>query len=157
MILLLSPLRVADGLRSGSLSETQKARLVLVGYVITLVLSGRSLAGIRDLRELIATGFYLVVVVSGFWGCFKANQQGDGRSFIERYVCLGVPLSIVVYGLYTLAYYGGFVVLRTRGYDAVSYYQAAQPYFMVLSLVTVVVFFAILRRLLVRVASATAV
>ena len=158
MTLFFRPARVAAGLSSGTLSEAQKARLVLLGYIVNLVLGGRSLAGVHTLRDAAITAFYVVVVISGFWGCFKANQQGDGRSFVERYTCIGVSLGVLLYGGYTLLFYVAWWVLHSRaGYDAASYSSAAQPYFAMLSLVTVILFFAILRRLITRVASVPAV
>lgn len=40
----------------------------------------------------------LTIIVLG-WGifvCYRANKQGDGRNFIERFMCLSIPISIQV-------------------------------------------------------------
>lgn len=157
-MLILNPARVAAGLRSGSISEEAKARLIVVGYIVTMLLGGRSLPGYRTWSELLLSAVYLGGALGGIWSCFRANQEGDGRAFVERYMCIGVPVSILVFGLYTALYYAAFFALRGRpGYDAASYATTVRPYFVLLSLLALAVFFLTLRRFIKQVSGVPAI
>lgn len=46
------------------------------------------------------------ISVLGIIACFIANHKGDGRNFIERFMCLSVPISIRV-GVYFLLLFLG--------------------------------------------------
>jgi hypothetical protein len=157
-MLILSPGRVAAGLEARSISEEAKARLILFGYALTSLFGGRSLPGYATWGEILLSVVYLGASVAGIWSCFRANQAGDGHSFVERYVCLGVPISVLVFGSYTALYYLGFFALRSRsGFDAASYASTVRPYFMMLSIGALVLFFVVLRRFIRRVAGAPTV
>ena len=157
-MLIVNPARVATGLRLGTISEESKARIIIVGYVVTLVLGGRSLPGYRTWGELLLSAAYLGAALGGFWSCFQANQSGDGRAFVERYMCIGVPVSVLVFGSYTVVYYAAFFALRGRpGYDAASYANSVRPYFLLLSFAALAIFFLTLRRFIRRVSDAPAI
>jgi hypothetical protein len=103
---LLDAAGLADELRRDELSEKQKLAYMVAMVVVGLLL-GRS-AGMEPWTLLGAAValLQLGIAVGGVWYCFAANQRGDGRSFIERFVCLGVPLwiwwAVANYTLYFL-------------------------------------------------------
>jgi hypothetical protein len=105
---------LAEALAAGSLSEREKFHYLLVWTVVASVVGqviGTSLRWDRLRLMSIAPG--LLINLVGLLACFKANARGDNRAFLERYVCLSVPVGLVVGALHYLLYYGmGFVGLR---------------------------------------------
>jgi hypothetical protein len=59
---------------------------------------------------------------AGVYVCYRANAAGDGRRFIERFICLAVPLTIWTFlaGIAVAAalYFG--LGLRGEGYGTVA-------------------------------------
>lgn len=154
MMLLLDPGRVAAGLRTGELTEAQKAKLVLGGFVVVSLLTASSASVPRTWGGVLYAVLYLACSVAGIWSCFRANEEGDGRSFVERYVCLSAPLSVLMYLAYVVLFYGAFFVLRHRpGYDAASFAQTVAPYFVLVGLALLFGYFALLRKYIKRIAA----
>ncbi len=67
----------------------------------------------------------LLITIGGLVVCFQANAYGDNRAFLERYLCLSVPLGFMTYVLYYAIYYGlglagaaaGWVESDARNWD----------------------------------------
>lgn len=129
-MLFLNPRRVAEKLRNDALSETTRYRFV----VGALLLQGgdaltRSLYTSGTTGQRLA-GALLAVVVSlvGLHFAHRTNERGDNRAFIERWLCLSVPLTfwtrnvpyIVQVGLYyvmgTSPLFGQFLPLIWVGH-----------------------------------------
>ena len=55
----------------------------------------------------------LLISIVGLVACFRANAGRDNRAFLERYLCLSVPLGPVTYALY-------YAVYCVHGHDRVS-------------------------------------
>lgn len=156
-MLLLNPSRVARGLRTGELTELQKAKLVVAGVVVMSLASTLSGGEVRTWGSLLYYAVYLACSVAGLWVCFRANEQGDGRSFVERYVCLSIPLCVLTYLAYLAIFYSVFFVLRSRpGYDAAGYAQRVGPYFLLVSFAFLFAYFAVLRAYITRIAASPA-
>ena len=146
-MLLFNPSRVARGLRSGELTETQKARLLLGGAIGTGLVGNLASRGFETGNDVVFLVLYLTGMAAGLWTCYRTNQQGDGKFFVERFVCLSVPLTLLMFGTYLLLYYVAFWILRSRpGYDAASYYVTVKPYFLALSLGLLYAYYALLKR-----------
>lgn len=47
-----------------------------------------------DLRDHLSDILFFMLLVIGTLICFKNNEQGDGKEFIERLVCLSIPIAI---------------------------------------------------------------
>ena len=148
-MLILHPRRVADELRNGTLSENAKARLVLLGYLPATVFGRGALSVVRTWGDFLIMFVIAAVAFGGFWGCFRINQEGDGRAFIERFMCLSTPVWVWLYIVYFGAYYAVFAVLHNRpGLGPTQFATTVRPYFMLASLATLGVFFYCTRRLL---------
>jgi len=104
---ILRPRRLAAAFAAGALSEREKLHYLLVWAALGLLAPSRFEAGAtwNGARLAFMTGGLLISIV-GLLACFEANTRGDGRSFVERYVCLSVPLGILTYVLYYVLYYG---------------------------------------------------
>jgi hypothetical protein len=148
-LLVLNPRRVAAELRAQTLPEATKARLILVGYLVNAVFGHAYLLRARTWGQLLLSAVAIAVVISGFWSCFKTNQAGDGRAFIERYMCVAVPLWCLIYGAYLIIYYTAYFVLRHRpGYGAADFAATVNPYFSLAAIGVLVLFFRLARRYL---------
>jgi len=123
-VYLFNPSLLARMLRDGALSERQKFNIVLFSLAVQSSDSfvgtfwGRS--GRGNTRWYIA--LHLVMALIGTRFCFNANARGDDRNFIERFFCLGVPLSLWLslapYAL-DLAFYYGLYHLYGVGVHAI--------------------------------------
>jgi hypothetical protein len=115
---LLDAARLADELREDALSETQKLAYLIAMAAIGLLLGRSSGMGPWTLLGAAVALLQLGIAVGGVWYCFAANQRGDGRSFIERFVCLGVPLwiwwAVANYTLYFLGLAVAFLPAMSR-------------------------------------------
>jgi hypothetical protein len=157
-MLLLSPARVALGLRTDTLSEAQKAGLVIAGVILTAVLGSLSAPrGFSTWGNVLYLVLYVAGMAAGIWACYRANEEGDGRGFVERYVCLSVPLTALMYLGYLTLFYGAFFVLRERpGFETDAYAATVQPYFGPIALALLFAYFAALRVYIRRVAAPSA-
>ena len=80
--------------------ERLKYFLVFMGLV-TLVIYGSSL----DPIELTAIAIVhllieVIVCIVGIILCYKANQRGDDEEFVDRFICIWLPVSIRVGVIY---------------------------------------------------------
>jgi hypothetical protein len=123
---VLRPRHLADALASGEVSEREKFQYLLVWAAVGIVLPARlgGWTGWSHVRVAFLVASLLITIV-GLLACFRANARGDDRAFLERYLCLSVPVGIVTYGLYYGIYYGlglvgylvGLVERAARNWD----------------------------------------
>lgn len=56
--------------------------------------------GLSSWPPLPETGFAnIILIVLGVLLCYRANTEGDDEGFLVRFICLGLPVGVVVYGL----------------------------------------------------------
>ena len=105
--------QLANELRANALSETEKYRYLL-SLVVLRMLSEAGRSATAQPKNLFAN-LALVALLSlmGFHICHKVNQRGDNQKLIERLICLSVPVSIWVYLLTFVVYYGGFIATQS--------------------------------------------
>ena len=53
---------------------------------------------------------YLVLSFCGLVICFKTNQKGDNINFIERFICLSIPISIRLTVIICIIYIPYFLI-----------------------------------------------
>jgi len=96
---------LARELREGTLSEREKFKYLLANVVLYALLL--ELASYSPLEysesNLLMSLFSIIATIVGTYICYRTNQNGDGVKFIERYICLGVPLSIKILVLLIVA------------------------------------------------------
>ena len=106
--------RLAGELRANSLSETEKYRYLLAIVVLQLLNAvARILVAPRTNHDLPRVLAASVVSLVGLHICHEINKRGDNQRFIERFLCLSVPISIWVYLSYLVSFYAGFIVTQT--------------------------------------------
>ena len=102
---------LAQALRSGRVSEGEKTLYFVVLSVFQSVLAAwRSAAG-SGRSDAATYAVSALVVSAGVYVCYRANAAGDGQRFVERYVCLSVPLTIWTIG-------AGFLISALLMYGA---------------------------------------
>jgi hypothetical protein len=72
----------------------------------------------------------LAVTLIGIWTAFRANAAGDGRAFVERYVCIGVVLWIYLVIIYVATYYAIYALLAWRRMVTAEMYPAVATSYM---------------------------
>lgn len=97
--------KLAEQLRNGELSSKQKMRYLLLVFVFLGITPyaylGESYNAAYGLEVL-------VILFTSIWGilyCHEANEEGDGKNFIERFICIGVPVGVRVMVFFLPAYF----------------------------------------------------
>ncbi len=100
---LISASSLAISLRQNTLSERAKMHYLLLGSVMLAVVNCtyllawleytlEKLNAFDHLADAVVIIFQALIVLSAF----NANAQGDNRHFIERFICLSVPVTVRV-------------------------------------------------------------
>jgi len=140
--------QLALDLREGKVTEQDEVRY-LFAYVIwtsisILVLkwipSEYALSKIADIAEL-------GVTIIGLLICYKANSRGDGREFVVRFICMSWPVSVRLFAAFVPLGFAIGVVL------AVVTPEYVDPIADGLSILVTVVYFALIRRWLIRISA----
>jgi len=117
---ILRPRRLAAALAAGDVSEREKFQYLLVWALISIMIP-RHFGGWTGWSAVRVTflAVSLLITILGLLACFQANARGDNRAFVERYLCLSVPLGIMTYALYYAIYYGLGLVGLVTGWVAI--------------------------------------
>ena len=139
--------QLADELREGRLSEQQKFQYVLTTTLLHYLVGPQSLAtGPRDARTVTVLAGSAAIALAGLLVCFRVNQHGDGRHFIERYMCLAVPCIVRTYTIGYLLYYGlAIAVLLMAGQPGLAMFRDAWRLPLVFGALLLVTYFLVLR------------
>lgn len=85
--------RLAEELRSGNLSEKQKLMYFLV-YLSLLLASGAFTEATSVAMRILGVAIAIIIQLITTAVCYQANSRGDDKNFLERYICLQVPMTI---------------------------------------------------------------
>ena len=115
--MFLNPRQLANAFRGDRVPERTKYHLLLLGSIGQLVFGQPFLARARTWSSAQSVVITVAIVIWGIRSCYKANSRGDGGGFVERYICLSVPISIYA----TLAYFiAAFIIPSAAGTDGSS-------------------------------------
>lgn len=97
---------LAKELKEGTLSEREKFKYLLVSVVLQMLMLELINYMPTDYSHVAALVSILniLAVVVGTYLCYETNQDGDGVKFVERYICLSLPISVKILVLFILAY-----------------------------------------------------
>lgn len=110
---LLNAKRLADELRQDTVSEAQKYHYTLASLALKLLFgTGSVLTARPTYAYLVGTLLTALISFGGLRACFKVNEAGDNRRFLDRYLCLSVPLLIWSYLFYVLLFYADYFAAR---------------------------------------------
>jgi hypothetical protein len=103
---------LAKKLRLRSLSQSEKMKYFVASsacYVLFFEINGY-LNESPDFWPILRSAVTVMTTIIGIIFCYRANSEGDGQEFIDRFICLSWPIAIkVVVGmsLAYIAYLGG--------------------------------------------------
>ena len=94
---LLNYKQLARDLRDNKVSEREKLYYIIGTVVLSApLLIPHAPANYDDITgELVGIFILTLLTILGTIFIYRKNQQGDGKNFIERYVCLSFPISII--------------------------------------------------------------
>jgi len=104
---------LACEIKSESLSQKELFHYFLGGAILHAIqIQWLALRGKTEFNYLgiIYAVTYLVIVISGSLFLFKTNSKGDGRSFIERYICVSFPVSLKIVCM-QIAFYAVYILI----------------------------------------------
>jgi hypothetical protein len=96
--------RLARALRAGHVTEADKAKYLIAGSVLSSMGGGSAISALQSRMTALPLLGGVAITVAGIWMCYRANQRGDGTAFVERFICLNLPVSVrwlvLVWGLW---------------------------------------------------------
>lgn len=113
-----NPRPLAEKLRDGVLSERDKFRYIIATLVMQFAdgLPHRLMNSWQPMLYLLLAGiFYTLVSYLGLRACFATNERGDNKAFVERWLCLSLPLSLWTIVLPTYLGLAAYVIYALTG------------------------------------------
>lgn len=95
---------LAKELKEGMLSEREKFKYFITYtllYEIVILITSFSVRAFSSVEIFLAL-LSLFIIFFGTYQCYQVNKTGDGINFIERFICLGLPITIKIFVLYLL-------------------------------------------------------
>ena len=106
-------------LREGTVTQKDKMKYFLILLIIFGIPFSSYVAPKFDYTFVRFPGLILSIIIN-IWGvifCYQANQKGDDKDFIDRFVCLSLPISIKLLLLLFLSLSIGFIITVSPGYE----------------------------------------
>ena len=106
-LVLLNPLELARHLRDGNVSPRDKLLYLIICTVMGIVAGSSVVAHLlyegeltdMDIaNDIIALLFEVGLIIAAY----RINQRGSATDFIERYICISVPLTLRVFVVMTI-------------------------------------------------------
>lgn len=90
--------KLSDALREGRVTTAQSALYLAANVLIwsLLVELAAHVQTPKNILDYVLTAVSISSAIFGTWICYRANARGDNRDFIERYVCLSLPITVRV-------------------------------------------------------------
>jgi hypothetical protein len=96
-------------LKNGTLSQADRFKYFFVFVVLTTIVM--EIAGyipsVSSFEKSTGSVLYIIVTIVGTIWCYKVNKAGDNSEFIDRYICLSLPVGVrltVLFGAVALTY-----------------------------------------------------
>ena len=93
---------LSEDLRTGEVSQSYRMKAFLAFLVITYISSDLAAfvpeAQLTPPKALAAAELMarVVILIGGTLLCFRANERADGRDFVDRFMCLSLPVVLRV-------------------------------------------------------------
>jgi len=86
---------LAKELKEGTLSEREKFKYYIVGVILFNIMTMFPSSGGSSLTDyLIGIVISSLILFVGAYVCYGVNKAGDNINFIERFICLSLPIGI---------------------------------------------------------------
>lgn len=95
-----------DELRKGSLSQADRFKYLFVMILITVFLTELMLY-MSEVPSVIAITESIMVVTITIFGmiwCYQTNKLGDNSEFLDRFICLSLPITVRLFVFFVLIY-----------------------------------------------------
>ena len=95
-----------DELRKGSLSQADRFKYLFVFIVITVFLTELMLY-VSEVPSVIAITesiMVLTITIFGMIWCYQTNKLGDNAEFLDRFICLSLPITVRLFVFFGLIY-----------------------------------------------------
>ena len=109
--------RLESEIRRGSLPQSEKYKYLLAFMIINAIcMEGSSyISELFSFPRLFESTFVILATIFGTVYCYKVNREGDDSDFIDRYICLYLPIFIrlvvlffIVFSIFLLLSYFAF-------------------------------------------------
>jgi len=108
---------LANELKEGTLSEREKFKYYITSTLLYELLilvtsfSARTFSAVEIFLSLLS----IAILFFGTYQSYRVNQKGDGLNFIERFICLSLPIGIKIIVWYFLGMIIFFIVMILLG------------------------------------------
>jgi hypothetical protein len=104
--------KLESDLQRGSLTQYEKYKYLMAFMIITAIcMEGSSyISEIFSFPRFFESSFVLLATIFGTMYCYKVNKAGDNSDFIDRYICLYLPIFIRLMVLFFFAF-SVFIIL----------------------------------------------
>lgn len=109
---------LAVKLKDGELSQVERFKY-LFAFIVLLTLVSEVCLYIGETPTVISITESIMVIVITIVGTllsYKNNKDGDNNEFIDRYICLSIPLMIKL----IILLIGGYIIYMVAGYIVLS-------------------------------------
>ncbi len=109
--------KLESDLNRGSLTQNDRYKYLLAFMIITVVCIEMSsyVPELPSLTRLVESSSVFLATILGTMYCYKTNREGDNSDFIDRFICLYLPIFIrlmvffsIIFSLYMIL---GFALL----------------------------------------------
>ena len=85
---------LVEDFKANRVTQREKMKYCLLSSVIALVVLHLPYEAHSPTLHTIEFLISVAITIGGILLCFKANQSGDDEEFIDRVICLGLPITI---------------------------------------------------------------
>jgi hypothetical protein len=105
---------LAVKLKDGELSQKERFKYFFIFIVLTALLMEVCLyvGEIPSVITITEAAITLIITIGGTLLSYKKNRDGDNKEFIDRYVCLSIPILIKL----TVLFVGCYIAYMIVGY-----------------------------------------
>jgi len=103
---------LAVKLKDGELSQNERFKYFFIFIVLTALLMEVCLyvGEIPSVITITEGAVVLIMTIGGTLLSYKKNKDGDNKDFIDRYVCLSIPILIKITVLFVCCYIAYMIV-----------------------------------------------
>ncbi|MEL7632246.1 hypothetical protein [Sporomusa sphaeroides] len=95
-----------EELRTGNLLQKEKMKYYLLTTLIPTILVELYMSSPWEINSIKNVNLFIVIFANiiGILLCFEANRLGDNKDFIERMICLSVPIGFRLTIMFLIIY-----------------------------------------------------
>jgi hypothetical protein len=85
---------LAQDLKAGQVSQKEKMKYFLVTIIVQMLMTSMPAQPSLQYGDFIRTVIFSIITAIGIVVCYKANSRGDDKEFVERFICLSLPIGV---------------------------------------------------------------